>query len=261
MYEILSNQGLQIAAFLLYKSHLHLVRHLPSGIEQHPCIWAHPALVECSSHWGIKGRVRVRNWVCVPWLCVVANPLVVQGWWKFGDLAWGRGGEVGMARGVPTLYQEDEKVWWDEKASGPGEPGTWITEASLGSIPCDSSREVGGRCYLYRIAPNDANHHPSSSLPLFFFFLIWVKPATDITSSGLVAGFIVEDWSALLSFALQISVCSFKEGKVVEHRVWRAACKDLHLKSQCQTTSRWWGHDLPRMKWQAGLPALRECQA
>lgn len=26
----------------------------------------------------------------------------------------GRGGQ-----GVPTLYQEDEKVWWDEKASGP----------------------------------------------------------------------------------------------------------------------------------------------
>ena len=35
-----------------------------------------------------------------------------------------QGGEVGMARGVLTLYQEDEKVWWDEREVGLREPGT-----------------------------------------------------------------------------------------------------------------------------------------
>ena len=96
-------------------------------------------------------------------------------------------------------------------------------------IPCDSSREVGGRCYLYRIAPNDANHHPSSSPPLFFFNLsetsywhhkLWI--GSWIYSWGLVS--IVKFCSPNFSLFIQ------RGGELnIEHRVWRAACKDLHF--------------------------------
>lgn len=140
--------------FMWYKSLLHLVRQMPSGggVEQHPCIWAHLALVERFLRLEHQKGESAWNCVCVLWewnsrfWVKIYSPGITEIW---GRPCMKQGGDVRMARVCWHSTRKMKKYGRGGREMGLQGPRDLNNcRASLGSIPCDSRGEVGGRMLL-----------------------------------------------------------------------------------------------------------------